>query len=457
MTTTNALDQFMPRDLDAERALLGSVLQQASAYDECATLLPDGAAEFSDERNRALWEVIGELVAEQKDLDGLLLKERLERRAAWEKIGKFDGIGALIMAVPSHLRARQYAEQVHRAHLDRRLLMIASQTLDGIRAREGTVHERIDAALSELTALTECRVTGEPVPIVEVIAEIWDDYQHGTTRGVPTGLWKLDELLGSGAQPGEVLVIGARTSVGKTALLLTIAESMARDGRNVLVFSVEMSRKQLAQRVACARAGVSYWLFQRRRLNDADLHRFEREMQAISAWAFLIDDTSRIKVSELRARARLSNRRRRLDCVLVDYVQIVAADRPRRDRYDLEIGDVMGGLKALAKELSVPVIAAAQISRKSVDRAADPMPRLSDLRDSGSIEQDADSVLLLHRPNGSDGLPGDVIEAHLAKQRNGPTEKFRLGMERGTMRINNATQDAAPAVEPEPAIDPGLW
>lgn len=436
----------MPNALDAERALLGSMLLDDAAVSEAITALRDaGASLFWSEKHQRLFDLIVELWRENKPLDGVVLKEAIARHHDFEKLGGFDFLAGLISSVPSALRVNEYAQIVREKAILRQLISAAHRAMDAAFDNRLPTPEVLDYAERAIFEVTEKRVTAAVQPLPSLIQEVFQkiEMMDGTAlTGEPTGFYELDELT-CGLQPAELIIIAGRPSMGKTALGLNMAEHIALDEnppRPVLFFSLEMSSQQVAQRILCSRARVDSQRLRRGRHTEEDLYRLKQAADEISGRPLFVDDTSALSILELRARARLAYRKHAVRAIFVDYLQLMHA--PGAESRQQEVAEISRGLKALAKELKVPVVAMAQLNRKPEDRGSN-RPRMSDLRESGAIEQDADLVALLHRESyyksGEDPSADDdpTAELIIAKQRNGPVGTVKLHFNRQWTRFDN--------------------
>jgi len=425
------------------------MLLEDGAIGETVTVLRDMAGQaFWFDRHQTLYDHIIDLWNRSRPLDGVLIKDELEQRGLFEPLGGYEFLGSLVGAVPSALRAREYATIVRDKALLRQLIHAAEKAMD-IAFEDGLpTQEILDAVSREIFAVTERGVSGAALPLPDVIDEVFhriEELDGKVLTGKPTGYYELDELT-CGLQPSELIIVAGRPSMGKTALGLNMAEHMAlNEDLSVLFFSLEMSRQQVAQRLLCSRARVDSHRLRRGRLSGDDIRRLHDAADAMRRKKLLIDDTSSLTILELRARARLEARRARgLDAIFVDYLQLLRA--PHTESRQQEVAEISRGLKALAKELNIPVIAMAQLNRKTEDRTGN-RPRMSDLRESGSIEQDADVVAMLHRESyyttrGSDdaAAPDDEdsgAELIIAKQRNGPVDTIKLHFNKSCTRFEN--------------------
>ena len=405
---------------------------------------------FSLEIHQQLYDTLVRLYVQDRPLDGLVIKEELERQGLWDKLGKFEFLSRLLGSVPSALRARYYAGIVYEKHLLRQLIRATHRVMESAFDDEQPAREILDYAEKEIFDVTERRVSGEAQPLPDLIQEAFKTIERrgeDALTGEPTGFVELDELT-CGLQPAELIIVAGRPSMGKTALGLNIAEHLAIvEHRPVLFFSLEMSRQQIAQRVLCSRARVNSHTLRRGRHTNQDLARLQAVAVDLGHAPLLVDDSADLTILELRARARMAFRRYEIRAIFVDYLQLMRI--PKSENRQVEVATISRGLKALAKDLGVPVVAMAQLNRNPEDKARrGNRPRMSDLRESGAIEQDADVVMLLHREGyykkAGDEAAGDAGDADdnlaeliIAKQRNGPTGDIRLHFNRSFTRFDN--------------------
>ncbi|MEW6200205.1 MAG: replicative DNA helicase [Planctomycetota bacterium] len=465
----------MPQDVEAERAVLGAMLQEKEAIGEVVRVLRDaGAAAFQVERHQQLYDVLVKLYVDDQPIDGVVIKDELVRRGLWEKVGQFDFLAELVSAVPSALRAAHYAGVVYDKYLLRQLVTAAHRVVDRALEQDLPAREVLDYAEKEIFDVTERRVSGEAQLLHELIAEAFRTIERrgrDALTGEPTGFIELDELT-CGLQPGELIIVAGRPSMGKTALGLNMAEHLGIvEQRPVLFFSLEMSRQQVAQRILCSRARVNSHTLRRGRHTAEDLKRLQEAADELTHAPLLVDDTSDLTVLELRARARMARRRHDIRAIFVDYLQLMRA--PRSENRQVEVANISRGLKALAKDLNVPVVAMAQLNRSPEDKTRrGNRPRMSDLRESGAIEQDADVVALLHReayyktnqarvrlgdedeaPPGVEDPEENVAELIIAKQRNGPVDTIKLHWNKQYTRFDNHLP-GRPTDSPHPRLVP---
>ncbi len=463
-----ALTRPLPHDEEAERALLGSMILEPQVTGQAITVLRDvGAEVFESPRHQRLYEVLVHFYTENRPVDGNLLREELTRRGWWDELGGYDFLGGLVNAVPHALRAGYYAELVRDKYLLRQLIGANHKVMEAAFDQARTTREILDYAEKEIFAITERRVTSEAVPLSQLMHDVIETLKQrgeGVLSGEPTGFYALDEIT-CGLQPAELVIVAGRPSMGKTAFGLNLAEHMAIvEGRPVLFFSLEMSRQQVFQRVLCSQARVdAHHLRHQRR---ADIHKLEDFARRLASAPLYVDETSDLTILELRARARMAYRKHHIRAIYVDYLQLMHV--PGAESRQQEVATISRGLKALAKDLNVPVVAMAQLNRNPEDKMRKGnRPRMSDLRESGAIEQDADLVLLLHREayyksgGVSEGEPAEpdvndnLAELIIAKNRNGPVGTVELHFNRQYTRFDNhdprrAAPDYVPAGEPTP-------
>ncbi|MCX7680452.1 MAG: replicative DNA helicase, partial [Anaerolineae bacterium] len=416
-------DKMIPQNVEAEEAVLGSLLIDPEALFRVAPFLrPE---DFYVQKNGWIYEAILALHERREPIDFVTLCDELERREQLEEVGGAAYITSLINAVPSAIHAEAYGRIVEQAAIRRRLIGAATQIAQLAYQESEDIDQTIDQAEQALFSVSQRRITRDLAPIQEVIRRYYDRieylYAHqGEPLGVPTGFIDLDRLLG-GMQRSDFIIVAARPSVGKTSLCLSFARNAARHGQHVAIFSLEMSAEQIVQRLVSAETGIDA---QRLRLGNLKEEEWPLFVQAIGRLADLpifIDDTPSISALQLRTKARRLHAEHGLDLIIVDYLQLMSGDIRAENRVQ-EVSYISRSLKAIARELDVPVVAASQLSR-AVEQRTDKKPVLADLRESGSLEQDADVVMFIYRdelyhPETERQHIADII---VAKHRNGPT------------------------------------
>ncbi|MCG3137590.1 MAG: Replicative DNA helicase [Phycisphaerae bacterium] len=450
-----------PQDLDAEMSLLGSMMIDREAIEQALMVLGrEDAACFYRPDHQELFKVLLDLYDQNRAIDLVVVKDELLRRDLLRVIGE-EYMITLVESVGSWQNASHYARIVRDKGLLRELIQCSTRIIKEAYDQGDNAKNIIDRAEQALFLLTDKRISNPAVQLRDMLTEIYrqitsQDSQHIT--GLPTGFLELDELT-NGFQPGELIIIAARPSMGKTAIGLNIAEHIAVQERQpVVFFSMEMSRQQISQRILCSRGRIDSHKFRRNLLTEQDIAHLGYVCQELSDAPLFIDDTPGMSLLEMRAKVRrmCMQARYKVNCVFVDYLQLMHVPRTeyRNENRQQEISFISRGLKAVARELKVPVIAMAQLNRASEMRDGN-RPRMSDLRESGAIEQDADVVILLHREEYY--KPQDInvkgkAELILAKQRNGPTGTVELHFDHRLTRfatLSRAPEPVAPLREPE--------
>jgi len=421
-------DKIIPHNVEAEEAVLGSLLIDPEALFNITPFLK--GEDFYIQKNAWIYEAILALHERREPIDFVTLCDELERQEQLEELGGAAYITHLINVVPSAIHVEAYGHIVEQSAIRRRLISAASQIAQLAYQETEDIDQTVDRAEQELFSVSQRRITRDLAPIQDIIRRYYDRieylYAHqGEPLGVPTGYIDIDRLLG-GLQRSDFIIIAARPSVGKTSLCLSIARNAARHGQHVGIFSLEMSSEQIVQRLVSAETGIDT---QRLRLGDLQENEWPLFVQATGKLADLpvfIDDTPSISVLQLRTKARRLHAEHGLDLVLVDYLQLMSGDIRSENRVQ-EVSYISRSLKALARELDVPVVAASQLSR-AVEQRSEKIPVLADLRESGSLEQDADVVMFIYRdelyhPDTEKQHIADII---VAKHRNGPTGTVQL-------------------------------
>ena len=435
--------QLPPQSSEAEESVLGALLIDSSAIVEVASIL--GAGDFYKPANAKVYGAIKTLHDKGEPVDILTVSEELERRGQIEEIGGRAALADLCDRTPTAVHAVQYARIVERKAMLRGLIGAAGRIASIGYEDAADVAEAIDRAESELFQVSQKRAATGFAPLGKLLTEAYDrlDFLHqhrGQLMGLRTGFSDIDSIM-QGLQVSDFIVLAARPSVGKTSLALNMAENIAmREGKSVGVFSLEMSKEQLVLRLLSSVTGIDSYRLRSGYLTDMDFPKIADAMGRLEQAKVFIDDTASISVMELRTKARRLKMESGLDLVIVDYLQLMQPGESRGDGNRVqEVSDISRGLKALARELQIPVIALSQLSRQVESRDREKqVPRLSDLRESGAIEQDADVVLFLHREAEQDDTQrGETINFTVAKHRNGPTGKGQLWFLKDQTRFVN--------------------
>ncbi len=428
--------------LDAEEAVLGCVLINNDAYFEAAAVLK--SADFYLHKHRWIWEAFIRLHDQRQPVDNITLSEELERHNQLEEAGGPAFVAHLLNVVPTSLHVEAYAKIVQRDALRRRLLEAATEVAKLAYDDQQDINQVVNDAESAVFAVAEQRLTKDVTPIREAISAYYDRVQyliehHGEILGVPTGFTDLDKLLG-GFQKSDMIIIAGRPGSGKTGFMLNVAKHAAQTHRKrVAIFSLEMSNEQLVQRLISQETAIDS---QRLRLGDVHDDEFPLFVQAINVLSdipMFLDDTPALTPLQLRAKCRRLDQEYGLDLVIVDYLQLMQGEGRSENRVQ-EVSSISRNLKALAREINVPVLAGAQLSR-AIEQRQDKKPVLSDLRESGSLEQDADIVMFIHREDmyDKDGK-SNLADIFVEKHRNGPTGKIQLVFRGALTKFENAVK-----------------
>lgn len=419
---------MIPQNVEAEEAVLGSLLIDPEALFRVAPFLK--ANDFYIQKNAWIYEAILALHERREPIDFVTICDELERREQLKEIGGAAYITQLINAVPSAIHVESYGHIVEQAAIRRRLINAASQIAQLAYQEAEEIDLTVDQAEQVLFSVSQRRITRDLTPIQEVIRSYYDRieylYAHqGEPLGVPTGYVDIDRMLG-GLQRSDFIIIAARPSVGKTSLCLSIARNAARYGQHVAVFSLEMSKEQIVQRIVSAETGIDTQRLRMGNLHDNEWPLFVEATGKLADLPIYIDDTPAISVLQLRTKARRLHSEHGLDLIFVDYLQLMSGDVHSENRVQ-EVSYISRSLKAIARELDVPVVAASQLSR-AVEQRTDKRPILADLRESGSLEQDADIVMFIYRDElyHPDTERPNIADVIIAKHRNGPTGNIQL-------------------------------
>jgi len=421
-----------PQSLEAEKALLGSLLIRGEAMHDIVDMV--GEQSFYSSQHKKVWASLFELHSKGTPIDILSISARLKDKSELEAIGGMSYLTELINTVPSSTNATHYAEIVEKKHVMRELLR-AAENISGLGYdEEADLHELLEKAEKELYAVTNKTGSHKFVELKDTLTEAWDrlDHLHKTRdelRGVPTGFAELDGKL-AGFQKSDLIILAARPSMGKTSLALDIARKAAVNHKvPVAIFSLEMSSQQLVDRMLSAEAQVDAWKIRTgHNLSvDTDFKAIGDAIGRLSEAPIFIDDQPGNNILKMRAVARRLKNEKKLGLIIVDYLQLMVPTQAGRynDNLVQQVTEISRSLKNMARELELPVLALSQLSRAVEQRGG--KPRLSDLRDSGSIEQDADVVMFIHREADQDaGGRKEEAEILIEKHRNGPTGSVKL-------------------------------
>jgi len=428
----------LPHSREAEEAVVGAVLINPEVYYDLAQFLQ--AEDFYIHRLRFIWEAFVRLQERRVPVDSLTVSEELEDMGRLEEIGGPAYLTALLNQVPTTLHAEAYGKIVEAASIRRRLLTAANS----IATLAYDESEAIDTVMGEaekaIFNVGERKMRHDVRPIREVLSEYYDHVDELARRaddivGVPTGFTDLDKMLG-GLQPSDLLITAGRPGMGKTALMLTIVHNASLiHKKRVAVFSLEMSNEQVVQRLIAQQTGIDSQRLRSGKLTDEDWPVFNHAIEVLGDTRIYLDDTPALTPLQLRTKCRRLHMEYGIDLVIVDYLQLMSSET-RNDNRVQEVSYISRSLKQLARELNVPLIAAAQLSR-AVEQRADKEPQLSDLRESGSLEQDADIVMFIYRDE-KDPSMANVTHLKIAKHRNGPVGQVDLIFRSNLTKFENA-------------------
>ena len=431
-----------PQDLAAEQSVLGGMMLSKDAIADVLEKLRPG--DFYRPAHQNVYDAVLDLYARGEPADAVTVAAELDRRGLLRRMGGALYLHTLISTVPTAANAGYYAGIVAEKALLRRLVEAGTRVVQyGYAGAEGAdVNEIVDRAQAEIYDVTERRTTEDFVVLESLLQPTMDEIdaiasQGGIARGVPTGVTELDEVT-NGLHPGQMIVIAARPGMGKSTLGLDFLRSCSIKNRMAsVVFSLEMSKSEIVMRLLSAEAKIKLTDMRSGRMSDDDWTRLARRMSEISEAPLYIDDSPNLTMMEIRAKARRLKQKSDLKLIVIDYLQLMTSGKKVESRQQ-EVSEFSRQLKLLAKELEVPVVAMSQLNRGPEQRT-DKKPMLSDLRESGAIEQDADMVILLHRPDAfeRDDPRGGEADLILAKHRNGPTKTVTVAHQLHLSRFTN--------------------
>jgi replicative DNA helicase len=430
-----------PWSAEAEQAVLGAMLLDQDAALRASELLDDSM--FYREAHRRLFRAMAALTEQRSVIDHITLRDELMRRGELESSGGLEYLGELVDAVPTAANLEFHARIVRDKAILRRLIESATAIVTEAYDGKSTANELLDSAESRIFHISQQRGDEGFTRIKEML---WPTMERIETlqksgkaiTGVPSGFADLDSLT-SGFQPSELVVVAARPSMGKTAFCLNVASNAALEGQGIAIFSLEMSKESLVHRMLTAMARVDSQRVRQGTLRDFDFTQLARAAGILQSCPIWIDDTPALTLLEMRSKARRLKAENDIRMVVVDYLQLMRSPEHAENRVQ-EISDISRSLKALARELEIPVVALSQLSRASEQRGGERKPILSDLRDSGAIEQDADLVIFIHRAeyyDREDESKRGLAEIMLSKNRNGPTGDIQLRFSREYTRFDN--------------------
>jgi replicative DNA helicase len=446
------LDRVPPHSVEAEQGVLGCVLLSPNeCMGQCITRLKSAAEVFYDLRHQTIYRTMQEMYDAREAIDVVTLQQRLRDRKQLDEVGGVTYLSTLADAVPSAANLDYYLDIVREKHLLRRLIVTCTETVGRVYEHEGEVDALLDEAERDILQVVESGVEDTQSHIKDLVHKAIntiEDYhsRQGMLTGIGTGFVDFDRMT-TGLHEGEMIVIAARPSMGKTSLAMNIVEHVVLDLElPVGVFSLEMTSESLVLRMLCCKAHVNLRNAREGFFTERDFPRLTQVAGKLSKAPLFIDDTSGLSILQLRAKARRMHAQHGIKLLVIDYLQLLhSTGRRSQENRQQEIAEISSGIKALAKELRVPVIVLSQLNRE-LEKDKNRKPRLSDLRESGAIEQDADLVGLLYKPSVDDDEAGGAeaegapVNLLIAKQRNGPTGDVNLTFLKSFTRFESAAK-----------------
>jgi replicative DNA helicase len=450
------VDRLPPHSPEAEQGVLGCVLLSPNdCMGQCIERFKGGAEVFYDLRHQTIFSALAEMYDSREAIDVITLQQRLKNKQLLEEVGGLTYLATLPEVVPSAANLSYYMDIVQEKYLLRKMIHTCTGVVSRVYDYEGEIDALMDEVERDILRISESRVQSHTSTIKDLVKKaintIEDFHQRqGMLTGLATGFTDLDKMT-TGLHGGEMVVIAARPSVGKTSLAMNIAEHVSIEQKlPVGVFSLEMTAESLVLRMLCSRSRVNLRNVREGFLAERDFPKLTGAAGKLAGAPLFIDDTSGLSILQLRAKARRMHQQYGIKLFVVDYLQLLHSTARRAENRQQEIADISGGIKGLAKELNVPIIVLSQLNREPEKRERGEKPKLSDLRESGSIEQDADVVGLLYKPTkGGDEDEADAgrseeeavaVNLLLAKQRNGPTGDINLTFLKPYTRFESAAR-----------------
>jgi len=423
-------DRTPPHNIEAEQAVIGAVFLEPEAFSTASEILM--ADDFYRAGHQRIFQTMVTLSDKGEPIDLVTVTTLLANQNTLEEVGGVSYLTELAESVPTAANIGYYSKIVEEKALLRRLIRTATDIVTSSYDKEDEVEDALNEAEKNILEVSNRRNSGAFKVVKDVLIDVYDNIEllhnrKGDTTGVPTGFRDLDRIT-SGFQPNDLIIIAARPSVGKTAFALNVAQNVAvNTDENVAIFSLEMGADQLVSRMLCAEGNIDAQRLRTGNLEAEDWSKLTMAMGSLSNAGIFIDDSAGIRVGEIRSKCRRLKQEHGLGMIMIDYLQLISGSSRNQDNRQQEVSEISRSLKALARELSVPVIALSQLSR-GVEQRQDKRPMMSDLRESGSIEQDADIVGFLYRDDYYDkeSEKQNIIEIIISKQRNGPVGTVEL-------------------------------
>lgn len=428
------LERVPPHNHEAEQSVLGAIFLDPDALITASEILM--AEDFYRTAHQKIFQTMLSLNDRGKSIDVVMVTEELAAKKELEDVGGLAYLAELANAVPTAANIAQYAKIVEEKSLLRRLIRTATKIVEDGYTREDEVEALLSEAEKKMMEVASRKTASDFKHVKDVLVQTYDNieqlqFRDGDVTGIPTGFRDLDKIT-AGFQRNDLIIVAARPSVGKTAFALNVAQSVAVKAReNVAIFSLEMGADQLVMRMLCAEGNIDAQVLRTGTLEEEDWRKLTMAMGSLSNSGIYIDDTPGVRINEIRAKCRRLAQEQGLGMILIDYLQLIQGSGKPGENRQQEVSEISRSLKGLARELKVPVIALSQLSR-GVEQRQDKRPMMSDLRESGSIEQDADIVAFLYRDDYYDkeSESKNLIEIIIAKQRNGPTGTVTLAFKK---------------------------
>lgn len=436
-------DRLPPHSIESEMCLIAAMMLDKDMVGQIVQIIDREA--FFQADHQILYDIIVKLYEQNRPIDPLIVREELAKRQLLEEIGGVAYLAQIISSVPSAAHGAHYAGIVREKALLRQLISASNDILREAYAPHETAELVLDKAEKAIFLIAEKKVGNAMVPLESVLHEVFEMIENRGQRGVETGYFELDDML-NGLQAGEMVIVAARPSMGKTAFAMNVVENAACNNVPCAVFSLEMSKQQLAQRMLCSRGAIDAHKLRKGMLQAHEYAHLANVVGELAKAPIWVDDSPGLTILDLRAKARRLKMQHDIKLIMIDYMQLM--DNPGVESRQQQISEISRGIKAVARELSIPVVALSQLNRASEGRDGH-RPRMSDLRESGSIEQDADVVMLLHREDyykmsEPDFVPDNIAELIIAKQRNGPTGIVKLTFLNKSTRFENLSTQQDP-------------
>ena len=438
--------RLIPQNLEAEKSVLGAILIDESVISDIVTVVKP--RDFYESKHQAIFDAMLKLFEKSSPIDLLTLTDQLKKNKDLTKIGGSAYLAELTNYVPTASHAEAYAKMVAQAATRRRLIKASSSITDLAYEEGTTVDELLGKAEKEIFSVSDSNSVGDLVSLEDILTESFDRIEalhknQGALRGVSTGYRDLDNMT-AGFQRSDLLILAARPAMGKTTFVTNLAYNVATIAKQpVLFFSLEMSKEQLVDRMLADASGVDSWKIRTGNLNDEDFSKLSEAMGEMAEAPIMIDDTPGLSILEMRTKARRAAHNRELGLIIVDYLQLMQASTRSNDGNRVqEVSEISRGLKLIARELNVPVVALSQLSR-TVENRNPKIPQLADLRESGSIEQDADIVMFIYREAyyEPETERQNITDLIIAKHRNGPVGKVELYFHPESLRFMSLDKD----------------